>query len=261
MYGRYPYVNRRLNYGPGQNEPGPVVCRQQGLGERAAPAGRGGDRAELPGGQRRRETTWTVGRGSGDDGQAREARAEAKGQLQLGLHAVQAGHQSLTARGRGCAGSARVLRPGEDEPPLRGSGPASGPLCEQEAVLRAAPPLLEPLRGDVDARASVSRSHGTRGSGIPLSPRRRGRGAVVLRPWGWRGPPAPGLRSRAGPAASVGQHPGRLTGQGPRARTARSRVSGFVSGLAERTLNSPSEQECLRLGRSRGSSARLFFFF
>lgn len=173
MYGRYPYVNRRLNYGPGQNEPGPVVCRQQGLAEGAAPAGRGGDRAELPGGQRRRETTWTVGRGSGDDGQAREARAEAKGQLQLGLHAVQAGHQSLTARGRGCAGSARVLRPGVDEPPLRGSGLASGPLCEQEAVLRAAPPLLEPLRGDVDARASVSRSHGTRGSGIPLSPRRR----------------------------------------------------------------------------------------
>ena len=105
------YVNCRINYGPGQSELGSVLCRQQGLAERAGPAGCGGDRAELPGGQHRRETT-------GLDRQAREAyksaeaTAEVKGQPQLMVPAVQAGHQSLTAHGRGCAGSVRVLHTG-----------------------------------------------------------------------------------------------------------------------------------------------------
>ena len=115
------YVNCRINYGPEQSELGSVLCRQQGLAERAGPAGRGVDRAELPGGQHRQETT-------GLDRQAREAcksakaTAEVKGQPQLMVPAVQEDIKAQPHTAQAVWEVSGSSIQGEDQPPIRSSG-------------------------------------------------------------------------------------------------------------------------------------------
>lgn len=88
----------------------------------------------------------------------------------------------------------RVLQQqGQNEPPVRNSvsgfrtivGTDSSELLRMTATAAA---------GSLEIKGSVSQSNSMCGSGIPLSPRRHGSGAMVLITWGWRELPALGLQ-------------------------------------------------------------------